>query len=311
VLLNLLSNAVKFTERGSIRIGAARHSCEGGRMQLQLFVADTGPGIPETKRELIFHAFEQADHSITRRHGGTGLGLAICSRLVKMMGGRIWVESEVGAGSTFYFTTNFDLERPSDSANATRSATTTGGVSRAAETPSAPAPTGSADASRVPVGTSRDRAERSLRVLLVEDEDVNREVAIRILGRRGHLVTATPSGRHALEAWSADPAGFDVLITDISMPEVGGIELTRQIREREAAATSQRRLPIVAMTASAMKGDAERFMSFGMDGYVAKPISRDAFVRTIEAAACSPRRPDEGASPSNPPRHGASVDLEL
>jgi PAS domain S-box-containing protein len=257
VLLNLVSNAVKFTDQGTIRIGAATHRLVDQRVRLHAFVADTGPGIPEAKRQAIFQVFEQIDQSLTRRHGGTGLGLALCSRLVKLMGGEIWVDGQVGVGSTFHFCLELDVDRTS------------------APPPDQPAPAAAAKpASVVP-------PESSLRILLAEDEDVSREVVVRILTRRGHTVTAAASGRQALEMWEANPDGFDVLVTDISMPELGGVDLTQAIRQIEPP--TGRRLPIVAMTANALRGDAERYLAAGMDRYVAKPIHRDEFLRTIEA----------------------------
>ncbi|HND53580.1 MAG TPA: ATP-binding protein, partial [Pirellulaceae bacterium] len=272
VLLNLLSNAVKFTDRGSIRIGCRVQSQDARQMIVRFFVADTGPGIPEAKRRVIFNAFEQLDHSVTRRFGGTGLGLAICNRLVHMMGGDIWVDSRVGEGSTFQFTVQLAIDHAAATVNGS-----------------------AADAGRSDVMTiDADQASAALvrqplRVLLVEDDDVSREVAIRILKRRGHSVAAAASGKHALAVWEQDPRRFDVVVTDISMPEMGGLELTDSIRQRERQqmqdGPATRRLPIIAMTANAMRGDAERCLSAGMDGYVAKPIRRDEFLRLIETLA--------------------------
>lgn len=264
VLLNLLSNAVKFTSRGEIRVGARVTSGTGQQIEVQCFVADTGLGIPDAKREAIFQAFEQLDHSVTRRFGGTGLGLAICARLVRMMGGRIWLDSQLGTGSTFHFTAQLELDTQAARPHS----------ASAADPASRPATSLAADAP----------PDRPKRVLLVEDEDVSREVAVRILTRRGHSVTAAHNGREALEIWEADPTGVDILVTDISMPEMGGMELTRAIRQREAP--GGHRLPIYAMTANAMKGDAERCLAVGMDGYLSKPIRRDEFLRTIEAVPC-------------------------
>jgi len=277
VLLNLVSNAVKFTDHGAIRIGADVVCRAGDQVTMHFFVADTGAGIPEGKRKLIFQAFEQADHSVTRRFGGAGLGLAICSRLVRMMDGDIWVDSQLGVGSTFHFTVQLEAD---------------------------PTPT----TQRLPAWAPADGTpgqspttvppDRALRVLVVEDEDVSREVAVRILNRRGHIVTAAASGRQAWAIWESDPDGLDVLVTDISMPEMGGLELTRAIRQHESG--GQRRLPIIAMTANAMKGDAERCLAEGMDGYVAKPIRRDEFLRSIEesgrGAAASASAASDGAA---------------
>ncbi len=251
VLLNLLSNAVKFTDQGSIRIGVATHHCSNNRLSLQMFVADTGPGIPEEKRETIFRVFEQIDQTATRRVGGAGLGLAIAARLVKMMGGQIWVEGRLGVGSTFHFTMELKVDT-SASPNPTRPAKHT-------ET--------------VPL-------ERRRRILLAEDEDISREVVVRLLSRRGHQVTTATNGCEALKKWEADPAAFDILVTDISMPEMGGVELTCAIRQIDEPAG--RALPIIAMTANALKGDAERYLAAGMNHYIAKPFRGDDFLQLIE-----------------------------
>jgi len=265
VLLNLLSNAVKFTPRGEIRVRAEVTRQTGRQLELHCSVADTGLGIPEAKRQAVFQAFEQLDNSVTRRFGGTGLGLAICARLVRMMGGRIWVDSQLDVGSTFHFSVQLELDP------------------QAAQAVRSPAQDAAERAAASPPAAAVAPPARPQRVLLVEDEDVSREVAVRVLTRRGHAVTAAQNGRAALAIWEADPAGIDVLVTDISMPEMGGLELTRAIRQREAS--SGRRLPIYAMTANAMKGDAERCLAAGMDGYLSKPIRRDEFLRTIEASA--------------------------
>lgn len=254
VLLNLLSNAVKFTDQGSIRVGVASHRFSEGRLSLQMFVADNGCGIPEDKKEAIFQVFEQIDQTATRRVGGTGLGLAIAARLVKMMGGRIWVDGQLGQGSTFQFT----LDLPVDSS-----------------TPSSPARSAK-NSGVVPL-------ERRRRILLAEDEDISREVVMRLLSRRGHQVTAAINGHDALKKWMAAPEAFDVLVTDISMPEMGGVELTCAIREVDEPAGRQ--LPIIAMTANALKGDAERFLAAGMNHYIAKPFRSEAFLELIEDIA--------------------------
>jgi PAS domain S-box-containing protein len=281
ILLNLVSNAIKFTERGSVVIAAATSDNDQECVKLHVLVRDTGVGIPAEKLSVIFQAFEQVDGSATRKAGGTGLGLAICARLVAMMDGEIWGVSEPGKGSEFHFTA---LLRRDVRSTDRRLPTTNSGDS-------CHSPTQLATASSGP---------RSLRILLVEDEDVSREVAVRVLRAQGHTVRATVNGKQALEVVRSGPDDIDVLVTDISMPSMSGIELTRAIRAEEK--DSGRRLPIVAMTANAMKGDAERFLAEGMDSYIAKPIRRDEFVRLIESvaenAASKVHEADQGGEPS-------------
>jgi len=279
VLLNLISNAIKFTDQGRIHIGAEVTRQEGDQVELHFLVADTGPGIAEDKRNLIFHAFEQIERSDTRRFGGSGLGLTICDRLVRMMEGQMWVDSQVGIGSTFHFTAQFTIDRT------------------ATATPFSNIPV---DAARMPGDALKvGSPERALRVLVVDDDSVSLEVAVRILSSRGHAVTAAVNGKQALEFWQSDPLEFDVLITDISMPEMSGLELTCAIRQVEQFEhNASLRLPIIAMSANAMRGDAERCLSVGMDGYLTKPIRRDEFVRVIEQCRRQENAVPVAATPS-------------
>lgn len=279
VLLNLVGNAVKFTDAGTVTLSAAARPLADGQIQLEAFVRDTGPGIPEDKQELIFDAFEQGERFVTRRHGGAGMGLAICARLVKLMGGEIWLDSSVGVGSTFGFRIPLGLGQ-------------TRPQSLVAQTPAAF--DGTPQLASLP-------PERTLRILLAEDDDVSREVALRILSRRGHAVTQATDGRQALAIWEANPDGFDLLVTDISMPEMGGEALAEAIRRH--AHLARRRLPIVAMTAHAMEGDAERYLAAGMDGYIAKPIRRDEFLQIIESLG----QPASAAPPSAEPLPAATA----
>ena len=221
-------------------------------------VADTGIGISADKQQTVFEAFRQADGSTTRQYGGTGLGLAISMRLVQLMGGRMWVESRPGEGSTFHFTICL-------------------GVSEARQhcDPQAVAAR--------PVAT----AERRVRILLAEDNIVNQRVAAGVLRRKGHEVVIAGNGREAVALFESRP--FDVLLMDVQMPEVDGFEATAIIRRHEA--TRDRRVPIVAMTAHAMKGDRERCLAAGMDHYLSKPLDAKLLLALIDSLA-----PDDEAS---------------
>jgi signal transduction histidine kinase/CheY-like chemotaxis protein len=256
VLLNLAGNAVKFTDRGKVTVSIEREGgggTEGGATaRLRFAVRDTGIGIAPEHAESIFGAFSQADGSISRRFGGTGLGLAISNRLVTMMGGdRIAVQSLPGAGSTF----SFEIDVPV-----------------AAERP----PDGDAGPERPEAST--DTGPAGLRVLLVEDNPVNRLVADRMLQRAGHRVTCAENGQVAVERMAAD--AFDVVLMDVQMPVMDGYEATGAIRAREAGTTKH--VAIVAMTAHAMSGDRERCLDAGMDGYVTKPITSADLLAEID-----------------------------
>ena len=248
VLVNLAGNAVKFTERGRVRVEVEAAGAGESGVELRFAVEDTGIGIPREKHEQIFEAFVQVDGSMTRRYGGTGLGLAISSRLVALMGGCLWVESEPGRGSIFRFTVKLGLAVP----------------------PPAQAP------ARKPAAAA---TERRLRVLLVEDNAVNQRLARLLLEKQGHTVTVAGDGREALRALESEP--FDLVLMDVQMPHMDGLEATRAIREREKE--TGRRVPVVAMTAHALKGDRERCLEAGMDGYISKPIRADELLEAVTA----------------------------
>lgn len=256
VLINLIGNAVKFTDKGSIEIKLRKKEDEKGNAQkLCVSVHDTGIGVAPEKQKRLFHAFEQADSSTTRQYGGTGLGLAICSRIVQLMGGQIWMESEPGVGSTFYFT----FQYAAAPANRTE------------------AKDGRIEITRtlLPVQIQKSNAGRSLNILLVEDSPVNQRLAMAMLGKMGHQVTLAVNGREAVEKWSQER--FDLIFMDIQMPEMDGLEASRRIREQEPKGL---RIPIIAMTAHAMNSDRERCLAAGMDDHISKPVSR----KTIEDA---------------------------
>jgi CheY-like chemotaxis protein len=211
---------------------------------LEFAVRDTGVGIAADKLQTIFEAFSQADGSMSRRFGGTGLGLTISSRLVKLMGGNIRVQSRPGEGSCFRFALPMSVAKPEPRAGAE------------------PAPQAENGRFVAP------RPECALHVLLAEDNLVNQQLVVRVLEKWGHRVDTTVNGREACEA--AQRQSYDVILMDVQMPEMTGVEATQAIRQAECA--TGRHVPIIAMTAHAMKGDRERFLASGMDGYLSKPV---------------------------------------
>ena len=410
VLLNLLGNAIKFTSHGEVVLRVTSSGVERGRAGLNFSVTDTGIGIASEHLENIFDAFTQADSSTTRRYGGTGLGLAIARRLVDLMGGRLWVESELGKGSTFRFTAYFALaDAQSDHQaalsqleglrvlviddNATNrrileamlsswlmKPTTVNDATAAlatlrqtrdtraqfnvvisdcqmpemdgfdlatemkqdkslAQTPiimlTSLAQAENAERCRrigvdacltKPVKHSdlldaltnifgaavrrqpEDAGQRprlvpkkQLRVLVAEDNPVNRKLVVTLLQKRGHEVRAVEDGRAAVNAVASGPqAGFDVAVMDVQMPVMSGLEATRAIRASEQSGAA--RLPIIALTAHAMQGDRERCLAAGMDGYLPKPIDVDDLIATVErfgdgkATGAGPRPAGEPAT---------------
>jgi CheY-like chemotaxis protein/nitrogen-specific signal transduction histidine kinase len=398
ILMNLLANAIKFTHEGQILVRVTQMPLEGADLALHFEVADTGIGIPPEKQPLIFESFAQADHSTSREFGGSGLGLAISAQLVELFGGRIWVESSPGRGSTFHFTARF--EQPTEQTDGAPpsapveleglpvlvvddSRTSCAILTEVLESsgmrplcvedvPAAleaieaahargepfrlaildetmPANNGfevarrlredprnadlelilmtpagyRGDAARcreVAIGgyltkpvssielleairmmlassdtepdtrslitrhSVRERRQR-LKILLAEDNVANQKLAVHLLTKWGHRVTAVDDGLKALEALEAleavEAGGFDLVLMDVQMPNMDGLEATARIREREASAGGH--IPIVALTAHSMGGDRERCIQAGMDGYVSKPIQAAELYRSIEA----------------------------
>jgi len=253
VLTNLIGNAVKFTEHGEVALRVTRAGGQDGKALLRFAVRDTGIGIPWEKQRVIFNAFEQADGSTSRKYGGTGLGLTISAQLVSLMGGRIEMESRPNAGSTFAFTVPFPTAEP-------------GALGR------------EEDAAAGPPARS-EPSEPSLRVLLAEDNPVNRMLAARLLTKRGHAVVTAEHGRQALELLERE--AFDVVFMDVQMPEMDGLTAAAEVRRREQR--TGRHQWIVAMTAHAMAGDREACLAGGMDDYVSKPIDPQDLARALRA----------------------------
>jgi len=393
VLVNLVGNAIKFTERGEIAVTVNLESSANDHVLLHFAVKDTGSGIPADKQQIIFEAFRQADSSMSRRYGGTGLGLAISCRLVELMKGCIWVQSEPGQGSTFHFTAALSLQKDGPTEPVMGAPATLQGLrvlvvddnetnrlilaemlrnwgTRPTVVGSGPAAlaemnratkagepfrlalldammpqmdgwTLAAQIRRTPglaetslivlssagslEGSARCRAmgisyclikpvkqselldaiaatlgviavEESapqapaeehpdhvmpLRILLAEDGLVNQKVAVSLLEQRGHRVTVANNGREAVAA--LDRESFDVVLMDVQMPTMDGFEATARIRQKEAE--SGLHIPIIAMTAHAMKGDREQCLAAGMDGYIAKPIRAKELYAVVEGTA--------------------------
>jgi PAS domain S-box-containing protein len=284
IVVNLVSNAVKFTEKGEVGVRVEIESRSEHEATLHFAVSDTGIGIPGDKQESIFEAFAQADSSTTRKYGGTGLGLAICAQLVKLMGGRTWVESRVGKGSTFHFNARFELPLNPRLRKDTAEESFSFRDLPAGVTPLAALSRRSARPSPRVRQTTPRRSARPLQILLAEDIPVNQQFAVALLKKRGHTVAVASNGQEALELFAKQR--FDVILMDVQMPEMGGVEATRAIREQEKKTGEH--IPIVAMTAHMMKGDRESCLEAGMDAYVSKPIESRELLGTIEALLSPP-----------------------
>ena len=274
VVVNLAGNAIKFTERGDVEISLHATS-QDGEACLEFSVRDTGIGIPASGLERLFQPFAQADASMARRFGGTGLGLSISKSLVEKMGGRVWVESEVGKGSTFSFAIRLPLTKE---------------LASDFEAPVALAPAACA----------------KLRILLVEDNSANQKLATYILQDRGHFVEIAGDGEEAV--YLTEQNCYDVILMDVQMPGMNGLEATAAIRNREDGSN---RTPIIAMTAHAMKGDREQCLAAGMDGYLSKPIDGHEMIALVEALATRSVSSQPTPLHATKPSEAAVVDPEL
>ena len=406
ILMNLIGNAIKFTPHGEVIVRVAVTSSQAAEAVLHFSVTDTGVGIPPEKQQVIFEAFSQADGSTSRRYGGTGLGLTISAKLVEMMGGRIWVDSQPEQGSTFHFTARFSVQEEGEAVarprlavdwhnlpvlvvddNATNRSILQGllthwqmkptavesgaaalrvlegggtafplilldaqmpgmdGFNLAGQITRNPALAGatimmlsssgqSGDAARCrelgiaayltkPVKQSElfgailsvlsapaqaaskkqiitrhslRETRKHYQILLAEDNAINQKLAVRLLEKEGHRVVVAGTGRQAVEAFAGQP--FDLILMDVQMPEMNGYEATAAIREAELA--TGRHIPIIAMTAHAMKGDRERCLEAGMDGYVSKPIKSEELFVAIEQATCIQPQTAAALPPDSP-----------
>jgi len=263
IVANLLSNAIKFTEKGWVKVRQSVSAGADGKIGMVLEVSDTGAGIPADKVPLIFEKFTQADSSISRKYGGTGLGLAITKRLVELQGGQIRVESRVGRGSTFTVEIPFEM------------APAAAPMVEARDERLAPAP-----------------ARRHARLLLVEDNAVNQRVVLAMLRKKDYKIDVANNGQEALEKLEGATEPYSLVLMDVQMPVLDGLETTRAIRRN----SQWDYLPIIAMTAHAMIGDRERCLQAGMNAYVSKPVQQAGLIAVIEQYLAS------GIEPSTTPQ---------
>ncbi|MFN2189612.1 MAG: ATP-binding protein, partial [Candidatus Promineifilaceae bacterium] len=273
VLVNLLNNAVKFTEKGEVKLTIANSeasettntpSSSATLRELRFAVSDTGIGIPAERMDRLFKSFSQVDASTTRKYGGTGLGLAVSKRLCELMGGTMWVESDgiPGKGTTFFFTIKAEEVLGSGSA-----------ASMSEET-----------ASTGPVMDPDMARKHPLRILLAEDNIVNQKLALRLLSKLGYQADVAADGLQAISA--LEQCSYDVVLMDIQMPEMDGLEATRYIGSHWK---NRSRPAIIAMTASAMASDRDAALAAGMDGFISKPIRVEALISALYGVA-----PDKG-----------------
>jgi PAS domain S-box-containing protein len=248
VLLNLLGNAIKFTDRGAVMLRVTRDPTARSPSALQFTISDTGIGIPREKLNAVFERFTQADSSTTRKYGGSGLGLTISKRLVELMGGRIWVTSEVDKGSEFAFALPFDIWS---------------GANRPAA---------------APIGAGPEQPLPALRILLVEDSVDNRFITTAYLRDTPYVIEIAENGAVACEKFEA--GDYDLVLMDRQMPVMDGLTATRAMRAWEQA-RERTPTPIIALTASALKGDQEQCMAAGCTAYLTKPIKQDVLLQAI------------------------------
>jgi signal transduction histidine kinase/DNA-binding response OmpR family regulator len=261
VLVNLLGNAVKFTPQGEVRLALSARPRDDERWEAHFAISDTGIGIAAEDLERLFVAFQQLEGSFTRRQRGTGLGLVISQRLVELMGGRIWAESTLGAGSTFHFTV-------------------------VGETAPLPATTAAAFRQE-----GDELAQRHpLRILVAEDHPVNQQVILGLLRHLGYQPDLAADGQEVLDALARQP--YDVVLMDVQMPGMDGLEATRRLREEHPANRQPR---ILAMTAHAMAGDRERCLAAGMDGYLSKPVQIADLAAALAAGNGTAQRESTGS----------------
>jgi signal transduction histidine kinase/ActR/RegA family two-component response regulator len=266
ILVNLVTNAMKFTEKGTITIRVSSDSEDERNVELRFDVIDTGIGIPQDLQNVLFSPFTQVDGSTTRKYGGTGLGLAISKQLVKLMGGKIGLESEVGKGSTFWFTAAFEKQ-------STKSISGDGTFSEIVQ--------------HLDIDTSIERSaessilengNRTIRVLVAEDNPVNQRVAQIMLNKMGLRADIVANGQEAINMLRI--IRYDMVLMDCQMPEMDGFEATRLIRQQRSMVINPS-IPIIALTACALAGDRDKCIQAGMDDFIAKPIQRKELAKVL------------------------------
>ena len=275
VITNLLSNAVKFTpEEGTIRLVSDLVSAEGGICRIQISVEDTGIGIPDEQKDRVFQSFEQAEAGTARKYGGTGLGLSISKRIVELMDGNIWVESELGKGSKFIFTVVLESDTGAD------------------KLPSKPLPpsvihdvANEITGVRGEAGQNGSHSENiddftGYTVLLAEDVEINREIVLALLAHTNLNIECAENGTQAVDMFTSAPEKYNMIFMDIQMPEMDGYEATRLIRA--SGVTSAETIPIIAMTANVFREDIEKCHNAGMNGHIGKPINIDEICRMLQ-----------------------------
>jgi len=254
VITNLLSNANKFApEDGNIRLAAHKLEDIGNRCRLQIEVEDDGIGISKEHQARLFHSFEQADNTISRKYGGTGLGLAISKKIIDMMNGEIWIESELGRGSKFIFTVNVGI--------------------------------GYADENELPdasLSNTEDFTDlfAGKHILLADDVEINREILIALLEDTNIIIDCVENGREAYEKFASNPEIYDMIFMDVHMPEMDGYDATKRIREMKLSKAQE--IPIIAMTASVFREDIEKCLQAGMNDHVGKPLDMDIVITIMK-----------------------------
>ena len=261
VLNNLAGNAIKFTHQGEVTVNVGLVSSSDEEVRLRFSVMDTGIGIPEQKIDILFSSFTQVDASTTRRFGGTGLGLAICRQLVQLMGGEIGVTSHEHKGSEFWFILPFKKQTP--------------GVDALLD----PKKSNEVTAHPALLQTHENALRKEIRLLLAEDSKVNQKVVLGILGKFGYKIDVVGNGTEVLKALEALP--YDLVMMDVQMPEIDGLEATRIIRNPNSAVLNHQ-IPVIALTAHAMQGDRDLCMQAGMSDYISKPIDPFLLVETLQ-----------------------------
>jgi PAS domain S-box-containing protein len=267
IFINLLSNAVKFTSKGDITVKILSEKIAADKVKLQCIVQDTGVGIEKEKIAQLFKPFSQVDGSYTRKFGGTGLGLVISRELVSMMNGSIWVESEVGKGSAFCFTCVLKFERQASFLDKLKSRVS-------------PTPVKAVELNPNLINHANVKAARTkYKVLVAEDNPVNKKVVIKILEDAGFIADAVVNGLEAVQAVSADQKKYNLILMDVQMPEMDGFTATQQIR---LLSQQTAKMPIIALTAHATSSDREKCLAAGMSDYLTKPIKNNELISMLD-----------------------------